>query len=177
MAFCISVFIGTIHLLRGPAVNISENHVWSLLLHKNILPVEHFGEKALKSSFFLARNGILPANVSKTLLPGQMIISFWRHEITFTAVHFTDDDVRFCESPWMLIPKTTNLCINSAWIALLMRGFMPVKAWLLIVCDITFYAVKKLTACLKCTYSLICNIILFCLLESNFTICYIGLRA
>ena len=35
------------HLPRGPAdVNVSEKHVWSLLLHKNILSLENFREIA-----------------------------------------------------------------------------------------------------------------------------------
>ena len=42
------------HSPRGPAdVNVSEKHVWSLLLHKNILSLENFEQNASKSSFFL----------------------------------------------------------------------------------------------------------------------------
>ena len=38
----------------GPAdVNVSEKHVWSLLLHKNIFLLENLGDNASKSSFFL----------------------------------------------------------------------------------------------------------------------------
>ena len=48
---------------------VSEKHIWSLLLHKNILSLEHFGENASKSSFFpvpiMARKGTLPANIWK----------------------------------------------------------------------------------------------------------------
>ena len=42
------------HLPRGTVdVNVSENHVWLLLLHKNIWSLKNFGNKALKNSFFL----------------------------------------------------------------------------------------------------------------------------
>ena len=38
------------HLLRGPAdVHVSEKHVWSLLLHKNIFSLKRFGENASQS--------------------------------------------------------------------------------------------------------------------------------
>ena len=37
------------HLPRGPADdNVSEKHVWSLLLHKHVLKLEYFGEKKIK---------------------------------------------------------------------------------------------------------------------------------
>ena len=42
------------HFQRGPAdVNLSEKHVWSLVLHKNILSLENLWENDSKSSFFL----------------------------------------------------------------------------------------------------------------------------
>ena len=74
-------------------------------------------------------------------LPGQTIASFWRHDITFVTVHVTDDDVRFCDGPGMLIFKTTKPCINSKWIALLIHGFVLIKTWLLITCGTAFYAI------------------------------------
>ena len=67
----------------------------------------------------MAQKDTLPANVLKTQIPGQMITSFWRHKITFATVHITDDDVRFWDSPGMLIHKTAKPCINSMWISLL----------------------------------------------------------
>ena len=53
----------------GPAdVNVSERHVWSLLLHKNIFLLENFRENASKRSFFvystLALKDTLPANAA-----------------------------------------------------------------------------------------------------------------
>ena len=89
----------------------------------------------------LARKATLPRYVLKTPLPGQMLPSFWRQEITFLTVHVTDDDVRYCDGPGMLICKTTKPCINSGWIALLIRGFVTVKTWLLIACSTAFYAI------------------------------------
>ena len=79
----------------------------------------------------MVQKSTLPANVSKTPLPGQRLTSSWQQEITFATVKATDDDVSFCNGSGMLIHKTTKLCINSMWIALLIHGFVPVKTWLL----------------------------------------------
>ena len=57
------------------------------------------------------------------------------------TVHFTDDDVSFYYGPGMFIRKTAKPCINSAWIALLIHGFVLVKTLLLIACDTAFYAI------------------------------------
>ena len=43
--------------------------------------------------------------------------------------------------PGMSILKVAQPCINSAWIALLIHGFLPVNARLLITCNSAFYAV------------------------------------
>ena len=43
----------------------------------------------------MARKSPFPANVLQMPLPGQMITSFWRHEIKLATVHVTDNDVRF----------------------------------------------------------------------------------
>ena len=51
----------------------------------------------------MSLKSIIQANSLKMLLPGQMITSFWCHEITFAAVHITDDDIRFCNSPRMFV--------------------------------------------------------------------------
>ena len=131
---------------RGPAdVNVSEKHVWSLLLHKNILSLENLGEIVSKSSFFrvpiMAQKSMLPANVLKMPLPGQRLMSSWRHKITFSTVCVTDDDVSFCDGLGMLICKTAKPYINSTKISLLIHGFVPVKTWLLIACDAAFYAI------------------------------------
>ena len=43
--------------------------------------------------------------------------------------------------PGMTILKAMKPCINSAWIALLIYGFSPVNARLLITCGTSFYAI------------------------------------
>ena len=49
--------------LQGPAdVSVSENHVWSLWLHKVILSLENFGKNALKSYFLYCYNGAHDVN-------------------------------------------------------------------------------------------------------------------
>ena len=67
------------HLPWGPAdVNVSEKHVWSLLLHKTFFCLKTL-EIASKSSFYLipimARKSMLPAKVSKMPLPGKRLTS------------------------------------------------------------------------------------------------------
>ena len=37
--------------------------------------------------------------------------------------------------------KTAKRCINSTCIAFFIHGFVPVKTWLLIACDIAFNAI------------------------------------
>ena len=52
------------YLPRGPAdVNVSEKHVWSLLLHKTFFSLENFEETASKSSLIVWKS-MLPVNVS-----------------------------------------------------------------------------------------------------------------
>ena len=84
---------------------------------------------------------MFPANVMKMLLPGQRKISLWHHEIMFATLHVTDADIDFVMAQGRLYVK---LCINSMWIALLIHGFVQVKTWLLIACDIAFYAIIEL---------------------------------
>ena len=133
------------HLPRGPAdVNVPQKHVWSLLLHKNSLSPLNL-ENASKSPFSCTYNGTerhVTCNILKMLLPGQRLMSSWRHEITFVTVHMTEDDVSFCDRLGMLIRKTAKLCINSTWITLLIHRFVPVNTWLLIACGTGFYAVS-----------------------------------
>ena len=72
-------------------------------------------ENCFKKFFFpvpiMARKSTLPANVLKTPLPGQRLKSSWRHEITFTTVHVTDDDVSFLTVPecWFVKPQSRAL--------------------------------------------------------------------
>ena len=47
---------------------------------------------------------------------------------------------QFC-GPGTDILKVAQPCINSAWIALLIHGFLPVNARLLITCGTAFYAI------------------------------------
>ena len=83
--------------------------------------------KVLFSVPIMTRKSMLPANILKTPLPGQRFM--------FATVHVTANDIIFWNRPGMLIRKTSELCINSTWIALLIHGFVPVKTWQLIACD------------------------------------------
>ena len=56
-------------------VKVSENHVWSLNSVTRML----FSYTKKKKK--MQRKGMLPATVLKMPLPGQMITSFWRHEV------------------------------------------------------------------------------------------------
>ena len=70
-----------------------------------------FEERLRKVLLFCSYNGAedtLPGNFLKTPLPGQIITSIWRHEITFATVHITDDDVKFCDGPGIFIHKTAK---------------------------------------------------------------------
>ena len=67
------------HFPRGTSrCNVSENHVWFLLLHKTFCHSKTL-EKMLRKVLFSCTYNGAPANVLKTPLPGQMITSFWRH--------------------------------------------------------------------------------------------------
>ena len=127
------------HLPRCLAdVNVSEKHVWSLLMCKNIFFVWKLWKNCLKKFFLpvpiMTWKSMLPANVLKTPLPGQRLN-------VISTVHITHDDVSFYEGPGMLICKTAKPCINSTQIALLIQGFVLVKIWLLIAWDTAFYAI------------------------------------
>ena len=50
---------------------------------------------------------------------------------------------QFLWRPRMRMYKVQKPCINSAWIAWLIHGFLPVKTWLLIARDTGFYAIIK----------------------------------
>ena len=56
----------------------------------------------------MERKGTLPADVFKMPFPGQMIPSFSYHEVMFDTENITDDDVRFCDGPRMLMHKTAK---------------------------------------------------------------------
>ena len=128
---------------------VSEKHVWSLLLHKNIFFIWKLLRNCFKKFFvpIMAQKSMLPANVLKTPLPGYRPTS----SLLCTLLMMTS--VSSYDGPGMLICKTAKQCFNSMWIALLIHGFVPVKTWLLIVCDIAFCAImaiiKKVHICKK----------------------------
>ena len=98
------------HLPTCPAdVNVSENHVWSLLLHKML-------QNVLFSCTYNGAERHVTCNCFENAASRQMITSFWSHKITFATVHITDDDVRFCDGPRILIHKVAKPCNNSTWI-------------------------------------------------------------
>ena len=130
-------------LPRGPVdVNVSENHVWSVLLHKNIFSTENCGENASKSS--------LPCTYS-----GEEGHVIWERFKNAASREKTDITVAFffyafyCAHyrwwrrlfwrPRELTFKIAKLVYNSTWITLIKHGFVPVKTWLLIACG-WFYA-------------------------------------
>ena len=118
------LLLGFQHLTSGPAdVNVSEKHVWLLLLHKNIFSLKYFVEIASQSYFSCTYNG---AEKHITCKPFENAASKAKTTVIAT-VHFFDDDVSFYDSPGMLIHKTIKLCINSTWIPLLINGFVLVK--------------------------------------------------
>ena len=69
---------------------------------KNIWPLETVGENSSKSSFPCTYNG------AESMLSVNILKCF-----TFATVHVTDDDVRFHDSPRMLIRKTTSLVLTA----------------------------------------------------------------
>ena len=98
------------HLPRSPAdVNVSEKHVWSLLLHKNIFSLENFGEIVSKLLFTYTYNG---AEKLVTCESFENATSRAKTNVIAT-VHFTGDDISFDDGPGMLIRKTAKPCINS----------------------------------------------------------------
>ena len=51
-----------------------------------------------------------------------------------------------CSSDYVIfVTQSTKPCINRTWIALLIKGLVPVKTWLLISCDMAFYGIKSIS--------------------------------
>ena len=105
------------HLPIGPSrCKCIRKSYWSLLLD-NSKTLEKRLRNILSYVPTMAWKGTVPGYNLKTPLPGQMITPVWRHKITFATVHVTDEGVRFCDGPVMLVCKTTKPCVNSTWIA------------------------------------------------------------
>ena len=63
-------------------------HVWSLLLHKNILSCKNIRKQWRKCCGKSRTSRHYSTECLRLCsLPGQMISSFWRHEITLATVH------------------------------------------------------------------------------------------
>ena len=115
------------HLPRDLAnVNALKNHVRLLLLHKNW---KHLLLFALFLALFCFAFSLMS---HERYFHG--LCSFWGR-----AVH-TSWRQQFC-GPGTSTLKVAKPCINSAWIDLLIHGFSPVNARLLITCDTAFYAI------------------------------------
>ena len=132
--------------MLGPAdVDVSENYVLSLLLHKNIFSFENYWRKCFENFFFpvptMVRKGTLPGNVLKMLSPGHILLTLWHHYFTLATMHITDADVAFCDGLGKLTFKTAKQVYINTWIALLKHGFGLVKTWMLIACSTGFYAI------------------------------------
>ena len=81
------------------------NYVWSLLLHKDILWCNKTSKGWRKQFFFSSVPIITGAEKHVTW---ERFHGFWSHKIMFANVHITDDHVRFCDCPGMLIGKTAK---------------------------------------------------------------------
>ena len=73
---------GKARLLTTPRdladVSVSENHAWSLLLHKDIMSLENFGKMLRKVHFcitLMARKSMKYSKVLKTPVPEQRLTS------------------------------------------------------------------------------------------------------
>ena len=134
---------------RGLAnVSVSENNVWSLLLHKVILSLKNFGKTLQKVHFCI------------TKMARKRICRFWnacsraKTYVILTSLNYLHFYASYCWShqflwrPRMSICKVQKLCINSAWIAWLIYAFLPVKTWLFIVCNTAFYAIMAFSSLL-----------------------------
>ena len=140
----------------GPAdVNVSEDHVWLLLLHKNILSLEIVEENASKS-LLMVRKGTLHVNVLRT--PLQMItVLTLSNYVCYCALYWCWH--LFCDGPGKLKRKTAKPCIYCTWIALLMYKLVrvTVKIWLLITSDTVFNAIIMFILWCRC-YSSVANV-------------------
>ena len=122
---------------RGLAdVNVSENHVWSLLLHKVILSLENF-----ESSFLYYYNG---AQKHEGFVGFENACSRAKTCVILASLNYVRSYANYCWwrhflwRPRMRICKVQKPCIISKWISWLIHGVLPVKTWLLIACDTAF---------------------------------------
>ena len=125
-------------------VNVTEIHVWSVLLHKE----SHFvtwklWNNASKSSFLYT----IMMRKSVKDLGFENACSRAKTYVILTSLNYVHSYARyfwwrqFLWQPRMRMCKVQKPCINSTWIAWLIHGFLPVKTWLLIAGDIAFYAI------------------------------------
>ena len=137
-----------IELPRPVNVNALDNHVWSLLLHKNKLrymKIRNLWRKWTRKSILSAAKSLQKwhvhcvcfENATSRANTNVMLTSCF----TFATMHATDADVTFYDGPGMHTVKATKQVYNSTWIALLKHGFVLVKTWLLIACGTGFYAI------------------------------------
>ena len=136
------------HLPRGPSdVNVPEKHVWSLLLYKTHFVARKLWRKCFENFFSCACNGTERHVTCKRFENAAS-------RAKTNAILSSQNYVRYCvhywwwrqflwqlQGPGMLIRKIPKSCINSTWIAMLTHGFVPVKTWLLILCDTAFHAI------------------------------------
>ena len=82
------------------------------------------------SHYFLHILFHLFTDVARTLFPRTMLVlgQDSTHLMTAAILWPRHDHIESCVA-----------CINSAWIALLIHGFSPVNAWLLITCHTALY--------------------------------------
>ena len=119
------------HLPKSPAdVNVSENHVCLLLLHKTVFSLKNFSVNA----FFLYLYW-------KRRFQGEWCLHSEVMKLRLLLCMFLMMTLFFLMGPGMLIRKTMQPCINGMQIDLLIHGFLPAKTWLLISCDTAFYAI------------------------------------
>ena len=114
---------------RGLAdVSVSENHVWSLLLHKVHFVTWKLWKTPLKSSFLHYYNG---AQKHAGFVGFENACSRVKNYVILTSLNYVHFYARYCWwrqllwRPRMRICKVQKPCINSTWIAWLIHGFCP----------------------------------------------------
>ena len=124
---------------RGLAdVSVSENHVWSLLLHKVHLITWKLWKNPLKASFLYF---YICAQEHEGFVGFEHACSTAKTYIILTSLKCGHFYVRHCWwrrflwRPRMRICVVQKPCINSSWIVWLIHGLLPVKR------ETAFYAI------------------------------------